>query len=152
MSRPRLHGDAVLIQSDHVGRDLRPVAVRLLPLQEQAGGGRVARFRGGRDVQEGQGGDRVGVRRRSPEADLLAVRTRSCLIHRLGNKRRGRREMEKNMLKQDECQEKKNSFLSFCSDERLDSLKQNKGFQGFQGYQGNDLNAGTNPKRGLQQT
>lgn len=89
VSRPRLHGDAVLVQSDHVGRDLRPVAVRLLPLQEQASGGRVARFRGGRDVQEGEGGDRVGICRRSPEGHLLAVRTCSCLIHRLG-KQRGR--------------------------------------------------------------
>lgn len=85
MSRAHLHGDAALVQSDHVGRDLRPVAVWLLPLQEQAGGGRVARLRGSRDVQESEGGDRVGIGRRSPEGHLLAVRTRSCLIHRLGN-------------------------------------------------------------------
>lgn len=83
VSRPRLHGDALLVQGDHVGRDLRPVAVGLLPLQEQAGGGRVARFRGGREVQEGEGGDWVGVHGRSSEVHLLAVRTRSRLVHRL---------------------------------------------------------------------
>lgn len=84
VSRPRLHSDAALVQSDHVGRDLRPVAVGLLPLQEQAGGGRVAQLRGGRDVQKSEGGDRVGIGRRSPEGHLLAVRTCSRLIHRLG--------------------------------------------------------------------
>ncbi|TNN34769.1 hypothetical protein EYF80_055062 [Liparis tanakae] len=85
---PRLHGDGLVVHGDDVGGDVRPVAVGLLPLQEEAGGGGVARLRGGRELQEGEGGDRVGVGRRGPEAHLLAVRTAAGLVHRLRRRKR----------------------------------------------------------------
>lgn len=80
---PRFHSDGLVVQGDDVGGDLRPVAVWLVPLQEEAGRRGVARLRGGREVQQGEGGDLVGICRRGPETHLLAVRTSARLIHRL---------------------------------------------------------------------
>lgn len=83
MTRARFHSDGLVVQGDDVGGDLRPVAVWLLPLQEKAGGWGVARLRGGREVQEGEGWDLVGMRRWGPVAHLLAVGAGTRLIHRL---------------------------------------------------------------------
>lgn len=94
---PRLHGDGLVIHGDDVGGDVRPVAVGLVPLQEEAGGGGVARLRGGGELQEGEGGDRFGVGRRGPEAHLLAVRTAAGLVHRLRRRQRNQRSRSRTM-------------------------------------------------------
>lgn len=83
MTRARLHRDGLLLQGDDVASDLRPVAVRLLPLQVEAGGRGHARLRGGREVQESEGGDRVWVGRRGAEVHLLTVGAGAGLVHRL---------------------------------------------------------------------
>lgn len=80
---PRFHSDGLVVQGDDVGADLRPVAVWLVPLQEEAGRRGVTRLRGGREIQESEGGDLVGICRRGPETHLLAVWAGTCLIHRL---------------------------------------------------------------------
>lgn len=91
VTRARLHRDGLLLQGDDVGSDLRPVTVRLLPLQVEAGGRGHARLRGGREVQEGEGGDRVRVGGRGAEIHLLAVGSGAGLVHRLETATRGRR-------------------------------------------------------------
>lgn len=83
VTRARLHRDGLSVQGDDVGGDLRPVTVGLLPLQLQAGGWGRGRLRGGRQVQEGEGGDRVRVGRRRAEVNLLAVGAGAGLVHRL---------------------------------------------------------------------
>lgn len=83
LTRPWFHADGLVFQGDDVGGDFRPVAVWLVPLEEEAGGRGVTRLRGGRQLQEGEGGDRVGVCRGGPETHLVAVRPSACLIHRL---------------------------------------------------------------------
>lgn len=81
MTCSRLHRDGLLLQGDDVGGDLRPVAVGLVPLQKEAGRRGRTRVRGGREVQQGEGGDRVRIRRRGAESHLLAVGTGAGLIH-----------------------------------------------------------------------
>lgn len=103
---PWFHSNGLVVQGDGVGGDLRPVAVRLVPLQEEAGGRGVTWLGGGREVQEGEGWDLVGSRRRGPETHLLTVRTSARLIHRLSRRHpqknteevRGMREKRKGLI------------------------------------------------------
>lgn len=81
MTCSRFHRDGLLLQGDDVGGDLRPVAVGLVPLQEEASRRGRARVRGGREVQQGEGGDWVRICRRGAESHLLAVGTGAGLIH-----------------------------------------------------------------------
>lgn len=87
---PWLHSDGLVVHGDDVGADLRPVAVWLVPLQVEAGRRGMARLQGGGELQEDEGGDRVGVCCRGPETHLLAVRTGSGLIHRLRRRQKHR--------------------------------------------------------------
>lgn len=96
VTRPRFHGDGLVVQGDDVRGDLSTVAVGLVPLQEEAGGRGVARLQGRREVQEGEGRHLVGMRCWGPETHLLAVRAGARLVHRLGETQK-RREMRTGM-------------------------------------------------------
>lgn len=91
VTRSGLHRDGLIIQSDDVGGDLGAIAVWLLPLQEEAGRPGLTWVWGDWEVEESEGGDRVGNRGRGPETDLLAVGTSAGLIYSL----RGRQKRNK---------------------------------------------------------
>lgn len=78
---PWFHSDGLVIQGDDITGDFRPIAVWLLPLQEEAGRRGVTWLWWDREVQEVEGGDRVRICCRGSETHLLAVRTSTCLIH-----------------------------------------------------------------------
>lgn len=118
----------MVVQGDDVGADLGTVAVWLVPLQVEAGRRGVTRLRGGREVQEDEGGDRVGICRRGPETHLLAVLPGTCLVHRLSGtqtKTETVREMEEVREGMEAFQDRKVSLET--DHDRYMELKSEKG-------------------------
>lgn len=88
VTRPRFHGDSLVVYRDDIGGDLRTVAAWLFPLQEEASRRGVTRLGGRREVQESEGRDLVRMCRRCLETCPLTVWTSASLVHRLSKTQR----------------------------------------------------------------
>lgn len=87
VTSPRLHYDGLLVHGDDVRGDFCSIAIRLLPLEEEAGRRKVPRLRRAREVQERESSDWVRICRRCSETGLFTVWTGAGLIYRLSGTR-----------------------------------------------------------------